>query len=457
MRIENFRYGFATNSSSSHSVVFLPEGLTLSDRDAYDGDFGWNRFVCASQEGKLRYLAAQSMGSIPDDEIKTVFQAAGVDDSEITAILENEDRYVDHQSSISMNNAKLAFLTKLFMSPKIAVLGGNDNDDEFEIDGAIKEPVSEAVFGGNVLTRLDGDHLTIFNRYDGTKVRFTLSDGADTFDKGAAPELVDLKITDHCTIGCAFCYQASTGAGQHAPLASLQKTIAALGEIGVFEIAIGGGEPTAHPDFVAILKACTEAQIVPNFTTLSEDWLSDERIVEAVKISVGGIGVSCLSAKGLALVEKIKVAVDNGYRKPVKVMAQHVIGSVPLFVTTEFLNAAFAAEVPVLLLGFKEVGFGGGYKRHDTGVDVASFLKMAVDQANGKASLSIDTALVDQYPDIVAALGAVKAQVTSPEGAFSCYIDGVRGKIAKSSYVEESEMADIDMSAATVLEAFAKY
>ncbi|RYD62528.1 MAG: hypothetical protein EOP83_14360, partial [Verrucomicrobiaceae bacterium] len=60
--IHNFRAGFATNSSSSHSVVLIPDSEigAVSDLDVSEdgddpGEYGWGAFRLVSTEHKLRY------------------------------------------------------------------------------------------------------------------------------------------------------------------------------------------------------------------------------------------------------------------------------------------------------------------------------------------------------------------------------------------------------------------
>lgn len=110
----------------------------------------------------------------------------------------------------------------------------------------------------------------------------------------------------------------------------------------------------------------------------------------------------------------------------------------------------------VLLLGFKEVGFGRDFKRHDLG-DVPMFLKLAVQRAGKGVKLSVDTALVDQYPDLCKALGVPEALVTSPEGKFSCYIDAVTGKMGPSSYVSPKTMDVLPKTVDGIKAAYAAY
>jgi hypothetical protein len=60
MAIFNVRNGFATNSSSTHSVVDISDP---KDRDGLHTDgFGWGIGYCTDPKTKLAYLAAQFLG-----------------------------------------------------------------------------------------------------------------------------------------------------------------------------------------------------------------------------------------------------------------------------------------------------------------------------------------------------------------------------------------------------------
>ena len=63
MRVHNIRLGFATNSSSSHSIVFWPEDLPIPPTDEFH-QFGWENFTVSDREGKRNYLAYQLFESI---------------------------------------------------------------------------------------------------------------------------------------------------------------------------------------------------------------------------------------------------------------------------------------------------------------------------------------------------------------------------------------------------------
>lgn len=127
--LKNFRRGFATNSSSSHSFVYLKEPVPgAHDNHVVDvDDFGWNDFRLDTIKEKLFYVLASRIGGMwnpKDEEIEELWQ-------------EHKDEYpeldrddfaqaitvtVDHQSKglISESMAR---------DPHLVVFGGNDNSD----------------------------------------------------------------------------------------------------------------------------------------------------------------------------------------------------------------------------------------------------------------------------------------------------------------------------------------
>lgn len=497
--IYNFRHGFATNSSSSHSVVMLPPSAvgTLGDDEmGARHEYGWGDFTLTSPESKLRYLAAQFFCNYGNDStaVREIIDLIGSEVADYREDMEREFNsceplltgyidpttgrhhvdndasrpYVDHQSVMSFGPYQPELLKDLigfFASPRVVVFGGNDNSDyEPPVPaGSVEVKDLKALMHDGpdewrkaMRSRREGDYWTLFSSHNGTKVRFSLEPGAEPWVKASAPELVDVKITDFCPKGCQFCYQGSTPAGQHAPYEEIERIFSLLAEMGVFEVAIGGGEPTDHPRFADILKLAADHKIVPNFTTLSDRWLNDPEIVKAVKAHVGGIGVSTLSSKDLILRGQIMKALDRKAYDDFGVLVQHVVGSVPLSVTAEVIAACSKTWTPLLLLGYKTVGFGGSYTRHDTDVEeVKRTLVAALEDF--RSSLSVDTAFVDNYPDVIAALEVPPALVSSPEGKFSCYIDAVTSRMGPSSYVEDSRLTPMVFDRAGFLKVFAEY
>jgi radical SAM protein with 4Fe4S-binding SPASM domain len=83
-----------------------------------------------------------------------------------------------------------------------------------------------------------------------------------------APLVAHWALTYRCNLHCAFCYSES---GPHRAAGSDTETrlrlVDRLAAWGVFEVALGGGEPTILPDFPVVLAAIRRAGMVPNVTT----------------------------------------------------------------------------------------------------------------------------------------------------------------------------------------------
>ncbi len=465
MKIHNLRLGHATNSSSSHSIVIAPAnyGNMPHTRDGLgwgDYQYGWEQFLLADPESKTKYFAAQLYSSLTgrngiSDEIAT----ATIRDWLDVDLSDKRDVGIDHQSIISFPRNHL---TKKFVQDmmnfvcddRVVVYGGNDNGDSMDIPSDFENigffsHITDV--GSGVRLKNDGKFWIFYNSKTGSKMRFSFDVDdvdAETYAKSTTPELVDVKITDYCPRGCEFCYQASTKKGIHADIKQINSLLWTLKSMEVFEVAIGGGEPTMHPDFAEILDTCSYNDIRPNFTTYSKAWLKKKKIVDAVKANVGGVGVSIHTEKDLDLMEDIAEKINGNRRnfsghwtdEDVSITGQHVLGTHPLDETIELIAEAWNRDMPVLLLGYKDVGFGSNFKPYDmTGIELALKLLLESPENRYHVTLSVDTAVLDQHPLLCETLGVTKILTTSAEGAFSMYIDAVEGRMAKSSYVPSYE------------------
>lgn len=84
----------------------------------------------------------------------------------------------------------------------------------------------------------------------------------------SGPELMDIAITNWCDRGCSFCYRRSGTSGIHMPLEGYRSVIRQAAQMGVLQVALGGGNPNQHPDFLRILELTRRGfGIVPSFTT----------------------------------------------------------------------------------------------------------------------------------------------------------------------------------------------
>lgn len=111
-----------------------------------------------------------------------------------------------------------------------------------------------------------------------------------------SPELIDVSITDKCGFGCTYCYQDSTPDKKHAPR-DLIPTLLKGFKHAPYQIAIGGGEPTGHPDFPEILRETRLLGTVPNYTTAGHIFRSD--VIDATNEVCGGVALTYHAFKGL--------------------------------------------------------------------------------------------------------------------------------------------------------------
>ncbi|WP_221088169.1 radical SAM protein [Deinococcus aquaedulcis] len=241
-----------------------------------------------------------------------------------------------------------------------------------------------------------------------------------------APELLDIKLTDVCSLGCAFCYQDSRPERRHARLANVAWLAEEAGRAGVFEVALGGGEVSEYPDFLAALHLFRAAGVVPNFTTRRLRWLA--QVWPQVRDMVGGVAVSVGSA---AEVIRLGELLPAEGRRPGQLVVQVVMGTVGREELLALVQAAGAAEVRVTLLGFKRVGRGQTFAPQPYGWwrdDLRLYVR--------HTPISIDTALAAECPTELAALLQPGSYHTE-EGRFSAYVDAVAMTLAPSSYHSE--------------------
>lgn len=128
------------------------------------------------------------------------------------------------------------------------------------------------------------------------------------------PELVDISISNHCSKGCSFCYRNSTKNNSFMTIDEYSFVLDSLQHPkwgNVFQVAIGGGEPLEHPNFIDIINATYARSIVPNFTTNGD--LINETIAKEISSKVGAVAISCQDITDLDI-EKVRILSDFGIK-----------------------------------------------------------------------------------------------------------------------------------------------
>jgi len=107
----------------------------------------------------------------------------------------------------------------------------------------------------------------------------------------SAPLDVHFSITNRCNLWCRGCYARNKKepAGDM-PLDLAMAIIDRLGDLNVFTIALGGGEPFLHPDLFVIAHYARSRNIVPNITT--NGLIMDPTLAERCRV-FGSVHVSC--------------------------------------------------------------------------------------------------------------------------------------------------------------------
>lgn len=132
--INNVRRGFATNSSSSHSMVHYKTPVASDDTAYGDSEFGWDEFTLNSLGEKLMYaLVAHISGSgigsgwwrdTSQSDVEEAMEKFGHLFPEFgpEAFEMALSGYIDHQSMPDPTEALEAA-----RDPHIIIVGGNDN------------------------------------------------------------------------------------------------------------------------------------------------------------------------------------------------------------------------------------------------------------------------------------------------------------------------------------------
>lgn len=460
LKVLYYRQTFATNSSSDHNVVLLPGGATDHDFLGEDEDgrreyrFGWQEFVAGSRDAKLHYLALAALD--PFERVlggeaarRLLAHTLGLPSHEFGG-------YLDHQSlpclpsEIGKEVPRIDFLLemkRLLECKDVVIIGGNDNSPPGEGDfdpsedfwraSHAKKGVAlsfNADSGDPHVARREADHWLIFNTSTGAKIRFRFeATGGVTLPRLAtarprAPELIDVKITDYCERNCNFCYQGSTPEGQHCDLREVRHLAHYCQAQEVFEVSLGGGEPTKHPQFLEILETFREFGVVPNFTTATLGWAKKpqgQAILEACGAFALTVGHEDDDEELLAF----RLLHSR------KAQANLVMGHASLDRTLLRVKHLDHEDVPITLLGWKTPRRERTYARKEP---YAGWVKRLRDL--GIHRIGLDTALAVESREELEAAGALPWTYDTREGHTSMYIDLVTKQCAPCSYTPPEQM-----------------
>lgn len=251
---------------------------------------------------------------------------------------------------------------------------------------------------------------------DGTKIR---SNNLDSLIP-EKPEAMDIKITNMCDMGCAFCHEDSKKDGAHGDIMNLPFLDTLLPYT---ELAIGGGNPLAHPDLVPFLEKCKEKKLICNMTVNQMHFIRNQELIRYLVDNelIYGLGVSLVQAN------KEFISLIQSYPNAVI----HTINGVH---TLQEYQALYDKNLKVLILGYKQFRRGVTFYSPEVEADkkviydnlpeivkhfkVTSFDNLALKQLDVKRLLT-----KKEWEDFF----------MGDDGQFTMYVDAVKKEFATSS------------------------
>lgn len=481
-RIKNRRNSLATNSSSTHSVVYKNKEQVFEDLGIFDNRY-YDRHtetIAASREAKIRYIFSNifywnelvDMMSEKYPEMKEYYHMAKDyfdiyrnekkrdelsnlkgDDDEYWEMWKNLESYNfgDHCRGRLYNTNEIyisyKYLCNIIDSPDIVIVGGSDEDDfVFDKISGCKHLSHEYAYLDKITDKVkNGNYYILYGNmfHKKEKLRLQIDSIPDMIPE--YPELVDMKITNACEHKCPFCYMNSVSEGEHAKKEDIYRILRKF-KIKT-EFALGGGNVLLHPDFTSIVKHIHNKDHIVNITIRYDDTKTIENnnnIKRAIKKYVSGIGISVQKAKDVDVASDfIKEMLDLGKHVSLHIIPE-MIGSdesVDIMnkmteINDSLLDLGIGNNCKVLLLGLKQSG-----RAKELKYDLLSDAELHSFEEASRYQFCVDTSFVNTYEYFFKTYynDCEEFFLTRNEGEFSMYIDAVNNKAYASSYKTDIE------------------
>lgn len=446
--LNSFRKGLATNSSSTHSVIYQNRNDVLEDLNAFDSYYKrFDRIIAATKEAKLKYIMANiiyyddlvKLLEVKYPEIKQYYPL-------IKEHIENEDYELFYNGDRGLlykyDNLMFSYdyLCNIIDNDDICIVAGSDETDFFYDTIKDHEKTTFNSYSFFYKTKKENDDYGLIkngNYYIGYdtwnfgKVRFCVTKDNKPIPK--SPELIDLLITKKCAHNCKFCYNDSTSNGREADLNNLKNIINSLNIR--TELSIGGGNILTYSKLKRLFKYIKDNGHIINITINADDL---DEVIKKKKIIdkyVDGIGISVLNEE--KHIDNF-IRISKIFRD--KFISCHLIPELLGFDKTKNIIGNIKKELAklsddnnifikhsILFLGFKNSG------RAQDIVPYTFSNEELKELFNIGYYYSVDTSFMNKYKSYIDD-NYDSITFTGKEGEYSMFIDGVENKAYISSY-----------------------
>ena len=440
LNIRNLRKGLATNSSSTHSILYKNKNEIIKDLNVMEENF-YDRYtntIAATKEAKIKYVLAAIMR---DEELvnklKYVYPEIKKYFPLVKQAMENDD-YIfgmyDRGGLTSYGkypNYDFDFIRKIIDDDNVIIVGGSDEEDFVYSIAESHLQIPHAYFYDHRAFFKNGNYYVLYNNFhinnEFEKVRLSVEKGMDLIPE--YPELIDLKITEKCNIGCSYCYQASTNKGKHADINFIYKILSCLPN--PVEFSIGGGDILEYPDIEKLFKAIKNSNkkhIINVTINQASNWKltnCDLPFKDMFKKYVDGIGVSINNVSEIRSFYEIEKEFNDKY------VTCHIIPELigydkTMGIINELKATSKVYYHNILLLGAKLTG-------RASNMQITKFTDEQLDNIFSNNSIGVDTSFINHYEKYLND-NFDNVFFTKNEGEYSMYIDAVTQNAYKSSY-----------------------
>lgn len=249
------------------------------------------------------------------------------------------------------------------------------------------------------------------------------------------PELADISISNHCSKGCDFCYRDSKPNNSFMSLDDYKYLLKQLKHPhwgNVFQVALGGGEPLEHPDFLKIIEVTIANGIVPNFTTNGKYLTND--IILKLRDKVGAVAISSIDIETIN-----QETIKNLEKNNIKCNIHYVLNRHNLQQAIDILNGKYNPSLQglnsIVFLTYKPLGRANNFLILRINQDFLSFINL-VDNNSCSTRIGFDACFV---PMLMHYTNVDLKYVDPCECAFfSVYIDE-KLKISPCSFSNNNE------------------